>query len=280
MRNFALCYWYIWVNSFPHAVEKIGCRRGSDKNVAVVSGGRLRYLGGMSLWSKIQSALEVTRRRTLGAALDAIAERRVKHDETTFSIALIALSAKMAKADGVVTDDEIDAFRDFFQFPEEDADKVRVVYNLAQQDIAGFEHYLSQVAKIFADEPVVLEDVLDCLFHIAAADGVAHPRELEMLEIAADQLKVSASAFRRIKSVHLGLGEDDPYVILDVEPSISDLGLKTVYRELVKLHHPDAMIARGVPAALVKIAEGRIAAINDAYEKITQERKASGSAPV
>ena len=138
--------------------------------------------------------------------------------------------------------------------------------------MAGFEHYLSRVAHIFENEPIVLEDVLDCLFHIAAADGVAHPRELELLEQAAEALNVSKSAFRRIKSVHLGLGEDDPYVILDVDHEIDTDALKRVYHKLVKEHHPDAMIARGVPPALVKIAEGRIAAINSAYEQILAER--------
>lgn len=227
----------------------------------------------MGLWSKIQAIIEITHRRTLGAALDALAEQRVKRDEAAFSIALIALSAKMAKADGVVTDDEIEAFKDFFQFDEQDARKVRMVYDLAQQDVAGFDQYLSRVARIFENEPVVLEDVLDCLFHIAAADGVAHPRELELLEQAATALHVSPAAFRRIKAVHLGLGEDDPYTILGVDPEIDDSALKAAYRQLVKEHHPDAMIARGVPAALVKIAEGRIAAINSAYEQAITERK-------
>ncbi|MEL7489312.1 MAG: TerB family tellurite resistance protein [Pseudomonadota bacterium] len=226
----------------------------------------------MTFWERLQAIIEETRRRTLGAALDALADHRVRRDEATFSIALIALSAKMAKADGVVTDDEIAAFQDFFSFEEEDADKVRGVYALAQKDVAGYDHYLAQVAKIFENEPVVLEDVLDCLFHIAAADGVAHPRELELLEAAAERFAVSPASLRRIKSVHLGLGEDDPYVILDVSPSIGEDALKRAYHQLVKEHHPDAMIARGVPPALVKIAEGRIAAINAAYEQIRSER--------
>jgi len=94
-----------------------------------------------------------------------------------------------------------------------------------------------------------------------------------MLEQAAEALPVSKAAFRRIKSVHLGLGEDDPYVILDVDHEIDLADLKPIYHKLVKEHHPDAMIARGVPPALVKIAEGRIAAINGAYEQILEERK-------
>lgn len=226
----------------------------------------------MRLWTKLQAILSATRRHTLGAALEALAERRVRRDESVFSIALIALSAKMAKADGIVTDDEIEAFGDFFQFSEQDASKVRMVYDLAQQDVAGYEHYLSQVARIFEAEPVVLEDVLDCLFHIAAADGVAHPRELDLLQQAAEKFGISSVAFGRLKSIHLGLGDDDPYAILGIDPDIDDQALKRAYYKLAKDHHPDAMISRGVPESLVKIAEGRLAAINTAYEQICAAR--------
>jgi len=231
----------------------------------------------MTILATIQRIIGATHRRTIGAALDAQAERRARRDEAAFSMALIALSAKMAKADGVVTDDEIEAFREFFQFPDEEASKVRMVYNLAQQDVAGYEQYLGQVARIYADAPMVLEDVLDCLYYIAAADGVAHPHEMALLDKAAEVIGVSTAAVRRIKSAHLGLGDDDPYVILNLEPAVSDDALKAAYRRLVKEHHPDAIIARGVPASLVRIAEKRLAAINTAYEAILRERAASGA---
>ncbi|MEL6213305.1 MAG: DnaJ family molecular chaperone, partial [Pseudomonadota bacterium] len=154
---------------------------------------------------------------------------------------------------------------------------VGMVYNLAQQDVAGYEQYLGQVARIYADAPMVLEDVLDCLYYIAAADGVAHPHEMALLDKAAEVFGVSTAAVRRIKSAHLGLGDDDPYVILNLEPAVSDDALKAAYRRLVKEHHPDAIIARGVPASLVRIAEKRLAAINTAYEAILRERAASGA---
>ncbi len=226
----------------------------------------------MSFWAKFGSLLDEARRLTLGAVLDALAEQKARRDGAAFSVALIALSAKMAKADGVVTDDEIAAFRDFFAFPEEEADRVRMVSNLAQQDVAGFDHYLARVARMFEHAPAVLEDVLDCLFHIAAADGVAHPRELEMLERAAEAFSVDAAALRRIKSMHLGSGEDDPFTVLGLSPDATAEEIKTVYRDLVREHHPDAMIARGVPEELIKIAEGRIAAINVAYEAIMAKK--------
>ena len=220
------------------------------------------------MWDRIEAGISEARRRTLGAFLEAMASQRQQRNEATFSIALIALSAKMAKADGVVTDDEVAAFRDFFQFPDDQAEKVRMVYQLAQQDVAGFEEYLSRVAKMFEGASNVLEDVLDCLFHVAVADGVAHPRELELLERAAEIFNTPPASFHRLKAAHFGLGEDDPHLILGVPPGASFDEIKAAYRALLRDHHPDALTARGVPADLVKIAEGRMAAINAAYDRL------------
>jgi DnaJ like chaperone protein len=225
----------------------------------------------MSFWDRVELLLDEARKRTLGALLDEIAEQKKRRREATFSIALIALSAKMAKADGIVTDDEIDAFRDFFQFPDKEADKVRMIYALAQQDVAGYDEYINRVARIFEDAPEVLEDVLDCLFHVAIADGVAHPRELELLDRAVKAFGVSKAVYHRLKATHFGLGEDDPYLILGIEPGEGLEKVKQAYHRLVRDHHPDALTSRGVPQDLVKIAEGRMAAINTAYERILTE---------
>ena len=225
----------------------------------------------MTIWDRIETVLAGARKRTLGAILESLAAQKQRRNEGAFSIALIALSAKMAKADGVVTDDEIDGFRDFFEFPDAEASKVRMVYQLAQQDVAGFDEYLTRVAKIFDDGPEVLEDVLDCLFHIAVADGVAHPRELELLDRAASAFGVAGITYSRLKAAHLGLGDDDPYLILGVDHNAGIDQIKAAYRELVRDHHPDALMARGVPVDLVKIGEGRMAAINTAYERILTE---------
>ena len=225
----------------------------------------------MNILDRIESTLAKARDRTLGSILEALASQRQRKNEASFSIALIALSAKMAKADGIVTDDEIDAFRDFFSFPPEEADKVRMIYHLAQQDVAGYNEYVRKVRKIFADAPEVLEDVLDCLFHIAVADGVAHPRELELLEHTAKEFELAPATYHRLRALHLGLKDDDPYLILGLEPGVDAATAKAAYHELVRDHHPDALVARGVPVDLVKIAEGRMAAINAAYEQILTE---------
>lgn len=225
----------------------------------------------MPVWERLQRLIDIATRRTFGAVLDALADQKARRDDAAFSIALIALAAKMAKADGVVSDDEIHAFRRFFSYPESEARKVEMVYRLAQQDVAGFEHYLARVARMFEDDPQVLEDVLDCLFYVAIADGIEHPRERALLDEAAAAFGVSPAAYRRLRAVHLGLDADDPFVVLGVEPDTEPAAIKAAYRALVREHHPDALIARGVPTTLVKIAEARMAAINTAYERAMAE---------
>lgn len=226
----------------------------------------------MGIWDRISEAVEQAHKRTLGSALDAFVAMKMRRDEAAFSIALIALSAKIARADGFVTDNEVAAFRKFFSYPEQEEARVRMVFDLAQQDVAGFDHYVRQVARIFEDDPVVLEDVIDCLLYIALADGQAHPREMEMLEAAAETFKLKPGAWRRLKAAHLGRDQDDPYIILGLEHDAGDEAVRDRYRELMRENHPDALIARGVPPGLVKIAENRTAAINAAYEKIQKER--------
>ncbi len=225
----------------------------------------------MGLLDFISAAFLDAKRATFDKLLEGLAEAKTRRQEAAFSIALIALSAKLAKADGVVTDDEVEAFYSFFDFPEEEAKNVRTVYRLAQGDVAGFEHYLSRVAGLFEDNSAVLVDVLDCLYHIALADGVFHPREMAFLDQAAEIFKLTPACVRRIKASHLGLDDDDPFAVLGLEPEANEAEVRARYRELMRDHHPDSLMSRGVPASLVKIAEGRTAAINSAYERIKAE---------
>ena len=248
--------------------------RGQDGRANIpVRGTDVTTLARPTFWRRIQDSIEEARRRTLGAFLEMMAQRRARRDETSFSIALIALSAKMAKADGVVTDDEIAAFRDFFSYPAEQEEKVRALFGLAQQDVAGFEFYLKKVASIYEGQCPVLEDVLDCLFYVAMADGIVHPNEEAFLDEAAKIFDMKPAAYRRLKALHFGVGADDPYLVLGIDPDASDPELKKAFRQLVKENHPDAMVARGVPIDLIKIAESRMAAINLAYDKVVEERR-------
>ncbi len=194
-------------------------------------------------------------------------------DQVAFSIGIIALSAKMAKADGVVTHDEIAAFKQIFKVPTEDSKNVGRLFDRAKQSVAGFEAYAGQLAGLFDGRLEVLEDVVDGLFHIAKADGVLHPAELSYLESVATIFGFSAEDFLRIKSRHMEMDKRDPYVTLGVSREESSKYIKLTYRKLVAENHPDKLIARGVPEEAIVIANEKLAAINAAYDEIVKERR-------
>jgi len=195
-------------------------------------------------------------------------------DDADFAIALIGLGAKMAKADGVVTRNEIAAFRQVFKAPPDGEDILTRVFNLAKETTLGFDGYALRLARRFRQHPAVLEDVLDGLFHIAKADGVVTDDELEYLEAVSDIFGFSEREFRRMRMSHGLVDDSDPYVILDVDPDVDDEELKRAYRRMASRNHPDALMARGVPLELQRLAVEKMAGINAAYAAVRDERAA------
>ncbi|MCZ4272567.1 molecular chaperone DjiA [Maritalea porphyrae] len=193
--------------------------------------------------------------------------------EAAFTLSLVALSAKMAAADGVVTADEIRAFRQNVQIPAGAEDQVERIFDLAQQDVAGYESYAKRIERLFHDDKDALEHVLDGLFHIAEADGLVHEDELAYLQVVGEIFGFTDEEFARLAARHVVLSSTDPYFILGVDPDASDKDLKIAYRKLVSEHHPDRLIAKGVPSDLVQVTSKKMAAINSAYDAILDSRR-------
>jgi DnaJ like chaperone protein len=191
--------------------------------------------------------------------------------DVVFTTGLIALSAKMAKADGVVLRSEVDAFERIVDVPPEEDPNVRRLFDLAKSTTAGYEAYAAQVADILKDEPALREDVVDGLFEIATADGAVHEAELRYIRSVAAILGFKDEAFDRIAARHVAR-PDDPYLVLGADRSLSDDALKRHYRKLVAEVHPDREIARGLPPEAIRIATQRLAAINAAWDRIARER--------
>jgi len=221
----------------------------------------------MSLWDRLtgtaQSVLE-TLKSLVGSGEGA--------SGVAFTIAVIALSAKMAKADGIVTPDEVEAFSQVFTVEPGDEAHVARVFNLARQDVAGFETYARQVATMFKDRPGVLEDLMDGLFHIALADGVVHDDEVTFLHQVATILGFSDFEFARIQASNTGEAVSDPFLVLGVTPDATDADLKKAYRRAVSENHPDRLMARGVPEEFVALANDKLAAINMAWDVLKKQR--------
>ena len=231
----------------------------------------------MSIWGKVGGAgAGFVVGGPIGALVGAVAGHFIFDREAdpglVFTIAIVALSGKMARADGVVSDREFEIFRRIFGLDPKDETQVRRIFNLARQDVAGFEAYAAQIAKIFAGRPALLEDVLDGLFEIAKADGVLHPCEAHFLERVAEIFGFAPNEYRRIRASHFAPELTDPYVILGVGYTADDEELRQTYRRLMRENHPDSLMARGVPEEFVKLATDKVAAINTAWEKIKFER--------
>ena len=189
--------------------------------------------------------------------------------DAAFTLALIALSAKMAVADGVATASETRAFKRTVEIPPIIEQKVDRVFDLAKQDVAGYEAYARKIGRFFAREPDTLEHVLDGLFYIASADGMVHEAELDYLKSVSDIFGFDEARFEQIASQHVYLDQGvDPYVVLGLAPDADRDEVKRVYRLLVAEHHPDRLIAKGVPEELIDVATARMQAINHAYNQI------------
>lgn len=216
----------------------------------------------------------------LRAALDALlhglgfgpcpGEQTAAH-KLAFTIAVVALSAKMARADGVVSQIERDVFRDIFKASPQQARDVDRVFELAQQDVAGFESYARQIADMLASEPQLKCDVFEGLFNIAAADGVLHAAEEKYLRTVAEIFGYDDATYRSMRARFV-YDPEDAYTVLELTRAASNTEVRAQYRRLVRENHPDVMIARGVPEAFVDMANRKLAAINAAYEKIERER--------
>ncbi len=227
----------------------------------------------MGIFSRITATLAGGAGR-VGAAmtglrdlLAGLAQSEERH-AVTFTIAVIALSAKMAKADGIVTTSEVDAFCRIFEIPPGEETNVARVYNLAKRDVAGFEAYADDVKRLLVDEPDMLEAVLDGLFEIAKADGAVHERELDYLSRVAAAFGFDDLAFAHIRARHVIEEGADPFFVLNADASWDYERLRKHYRKLVAENHPDRLIAHGLPEEFIRIANDRLAAINTAWEQV------------
>jgi DnaJ like chaperone protein len=238
--------------------------------------------GAMSIWSRFAELFTLAASAALNSVVEALRTVFEGDPETrrrvAFSIAMIALSAKMAKADGVVTPPEVTAFEQIFSVPEADRRHVERLYALAQEDVAGFEAYAKNMARLCGDgarDCPVLEDILDGLFHIAKADGVVHEREFEYLSHVADIFGLSEARFERLSARHVQFAAKAPHAVLGIAPEASLAEARKAWLKLVRENHPDIAMARGLPEEFIAIANARLADINAAFETLERAHRAA-----
>lgn len=230
----------------------------------------------MTVWQKI-SGLATAVSDAGGNLLDGLGRtlgiggEGEPQKDVAFTIAVVALGAKMASVDGVASPLEYKAFAEVFRAAPEETGNVERIFNLAKQDVAGYQTYADQIARLLEDDRKLLQHVLEGLMYVAAADGSLHTREDAFLKEVAMRFGFSDSEFRFFRARFVK-DHDNPYDALRLTPDASDADVKAQYRKLVRDNHPDRLIANGVAPEFIDLANRKLAAINAAYEAIARER--------
>ena len=194
--------------------------------------------------------------------------RSFRQPQQVFALSLIVLSAKLSKADGSVSREELVAVKDKLKIPENELDQVGKIFNQAKTEAAGYEPYAQQIAQIYKKNSQVLEEVINILFYIAEADGHISETELNMIEHIAQIFGLSSSQYNSIKESRKNSDKLNPYVVLE---SKSDDDLQVIrkrYLKLSKEHHPDLLLSKGVPEEVIEESKKKMRAINSAWDQV------------
>jgi DnaJ like chaperone protein len=237
----------------------------------------------MSIWTRIADAISaLAKGEPLSVVFDRLRGAPDPEKSVGFTIAVLALGAKMAKADGTVSRAEVTAFRRIFQFPPGEEAHAARVFDLARQDVAGFDAYARKIARLFnpdghricADDHHVLVDILEALFQIAIADGSYHEGEDAFLAHVADAFGLDERCFNIVRARLVEGAPRDPYDVLGLPRDASRDDARKAWKDLVRDTHPDVMQARGVPPEAMKLAERRMQLINEAWKQISDRQAA------
>jgi DnaJ like chaperone protein len=222
----------------------------------------------MSIWAKITNAISMLAK---GEPLAKIFSklRTPPEKSVAFTIAVIALGAKMAKSDGSVKKEEVKVFRRIFHIPESEVAAAGKVFDLARQDVAGYDVYARRIRKMFGERHQTLLDLMESLFYISLADGEYHPKEDEFLQNVNEIFGFSHRDFLKLKARFVEV-EMDPHEILGVEPYSNIKEIKRAYKDKVLECHPDKLMARGMPEEAIKLAQTKLSQINNAYEQLVE----------
>ena len=187
---------------------------------------------------------------------------------------IFSILGKLAKADGVVTSDEIAVVENFLSglnIPDQEKHFARQIFNEAKASPYSIEDFAGQFYEINRQQPTILLSFMDVLFKLAAADGVLHHAEEAALKRIRDIFRISEQQFNNMKAVYFK-DKDRYYKTLNCTPECSNQEIKSNYKKLVKDFHPDKIISKGLPDEFVQFATTRFQEIQDAYEEIRKER--------
>ena len=188
--------------------------------------------------------------------------------QQVFAIALIILTAKLAKADGQVSKEELIAIKNKLKIPDSEIDQVKKIFNKAKEESLGYEPYAQQIAQIYKNNSAVLDEIINILFYIAEADSKVSDSEIAMIRNIAKIFGINKNQFEGIRESRKGSDKLNPYVVLDCDPNDDFATIRKKYLNLSKKHHPDVLVSKGVPKEVIEESKKKMRAINSAFDRI------------
>ena len=185
-----------------------------------------------------------------------------------FALSLIVLSAKLSKADGQVSKEELIAVKDKLKIPENEINQVGKIFNKAKEESAGYQPYAQQIAQIYRGNINVLEEVINILFYIAEADGNVSKSEFKMIEHIAQIFGLTEIQFNSIRESRKSSDKLNPYIVLESNPDDTIETIRKRYLKLSKEHHPDLLMSKGVPQEVIDESKAKMRAINSAWDQV------------
>ncbi len=197
-------------------------------------------------------------------------------NQAAFFTALFACFAKIAKADGKVTREEVDKVDHFikerFKFPPDQRAFAIQVFNHAKDDNNLFRDYASQLSSLLSNNQSALVMFYELLFELSMADGHLDPSEEAILSEAIPIFGLDPDLFNLNKR-KFGADISDAYAVLGVTKDMSYKEIKTAYQRKRKEFHPDTLLSKGLPEELLEKAKDKFIEIQSAFEEIEKQIK-------
>ena len=222
---------------------------------------------------------------TFGHAFDVNDDQYLSNDnnilssgeksQLAFFVAAFSMLAKLAKADGQISEKEIDSIRGFMVTDLNlDAKSQNVairIFNAALQSPEPFSGFAVQFYNQFQSQPQILELMIDILLRVSVADGQMSQREENYILEAVNIFQCNPENYQRLKSKYVD-NFQKYYATLNSEKNDSNELIKKQYRKLVFEYHPDKIASKGLPEEFTKFANDKFREIQEAYDMVRKER--------
>ena len=196
--------------------------------------------------------------------------------QVAFFAALFACFAKISKADGVVSKEEVNKIEEFiskkFNLDKEQRNFAINIFQKAKDDNVSFEAYAKQLQSLLKQSPNSLLIFYELLFELAMADGELHPAEEKILKKVPNIFKLPNNLFKELYEKYVS-NIKDYYKILGVNRNMSFSEIRKVYLKKRKEFHPDMLISKGLPEVLIEKAKSKFIEIQEAYEELEKKQK-------